>query len=348
LECEEIRTNDNAERLERISRAMAAYQGRASARSISAMPVLIAYEATWGEYKLSKRGDEYVFQFTIAPEIVREEGSYEPRWHYSYLNADAILDKFQTAKTPMEALDYLNQTGRFTLLGEEFSWSYFKRWQRFAYLVQEHDLLASAMLSGNHDGELGEALKALAGDRDSAFFDGTELKPIGTPAQLEERALWLLDSKNAEAISRQQIRKRAELFHACEWFRQPPDGACSIEWIPKNETDAQTISPLVDQDAMAEFLLPQEAMRPILFIQPSNTLQAIAAVIYADRISGVEYRVCEVCSELFEVGSRSEKKYCSRERCKNTAHQRRMRANRAKSQKKTANQKKGRRSNGSV
>jgi hypothetical protein len=327
---------------------MAAYQGGASARSISAMPVLIAFEATWGEYKLSRRGDEYVFQFTIAPEIVREEGSYEPRWRYSYLNADAILDKFQTAKTPTEALDFLNQTGRFSLLGEEFSWSYFKRWQRFAYLVQEHDMLASSMLSGNHDGETGEALKALAGNRGSAFFDGTELKPVGTPAQLEERALWLLDSENSETISKQSTRMAAALFNTCRWFRQPPDGACSIEWVPKNDPDAHTISPLVDQGAMAEFLLPQQAMRPILFIQPSNTLQAIAAVIYADRISGVEYRACEVCSNLFEVGTRGEKKYCSRERCKNTAHQRRMRANRAKAQKKIANQTKGRRSNGSV
>lgn len=323
----EIGINANAERLERINRAMAAYQGYASARSISAMPVLISYEATWGEYKLSKRGDEYVFQFTIAPEIVREEGDYSSRWHYSYLNADAILGGFQTVKTPMEALDYLNQTGRFTMPIEEFSWSYFKRWQRFAYLVQEHDTLASAMLSGNRDGELGEALKALAGDRCSTFFDGTELKPIGTPAQLEEHSSSLVDPTN-QTSGNQTRRMSADLSQACDWFRQPPDRACSIEWVPKNETDAQTISPLVDQGAMAQFLLPQEAMRPILFIQPLNTLQAIAAVIYADRISGVEYRVCEVCSELFKVGSRSEKKYCSRERCKNTAHQRRMRATR--------------------
>jgi hypothetical protein len=63
---------------------------------------------------------------------------------------------------------------------------------------------------------------------------------------------------------------------------------------------------------------------------PVCTLEAIAAAIYVRRIGGVEYRACEVCSDLFEVGTRGEKKYCSRERCKNTAHQRRMRANRLK------------------
>jgi hypothetical protein len=108
------------------------------------------------------------------------------------------------------------------------------------------------------------------------------------------------------------------------------------------------ISPLVDQGAMAEFLLPQETMRPILFIQPLNTLQAIAAAIYADRIPGVKCRVCDVCSELFEVGSRGEKKYCSRERCKNTAHQRRMRASRANARKKKAIQGEKEDNNGSL
>src|SRR6185437_11562365 len=101
----------------------------------------------------------------------------------------------------------------------------------------------------------------------------------------------------------------------------------------KSGEDCQMIDPLIDKGAIAEFLLPQEAMRPVLFIRPTNTLEGIASAIYADRIMGVEYRACEVCSELFEVGSRGEKKYCSRERCKNTAHQRRMRANRAKARK---------------
>ena len=99
---------------------------------------------------------------------------------------------------------------------------------------------------------------------------------------------------------------------------------------------------------MIEFLLPQDAMRPVLFIRATNTLEAIAAAIYADRIEGIEYRACEVCSDLFEVGTRDEKKYCSRERCKNTAHQRRMRANRAKARKKNSTQGEKEGNNGSL
>jgi hypothetical protein len=95
---------------------------------------------------------------------------------------------------------------------------------------------------------------------------------------------------------------KEERVELCKWFRQPPDKACSIEWVPKDDEDAEKISALIGEGAMAEFLLPQEAMRPILFIKPTNTLEAIAAAIYADRISGVECRACEICSELFEVG----------------------------------------------
>lgn len=309
---------------------MATYQGVASVGSISAMPVFIDYEASWGEFELSKRGEEYLFQFTLESKQVEEGNS---TWRHSRLNADAILGNFQNAKTPTQALDFLNQTGQFSTLTSRFSWSYFQRWQRLAYLLQEHDLLESAMRSGLWEGEFGEVLKALAGNQENTFFEGFELDPIGARAMSEKHTRWFLDPQNAERV-REEIRimneERAEL---CAWFRQPPDTACSVEWIPKNEDDYQTIFPLVANGAMAEFLLPQEAMRPVLFIQPTNTLEAIAAVIYADRISGVEYRACEVCSELFEVGSRDEKKYCSRERCKNTAHQRRMRANRAKARK---------------
>lgn len=318
---------------------MSAFHGNAAVGSISAMPVLIDYEATWGEFTLSKRGEEHVFRFMVESEPV-EEGNYDAPWKQSPLNADAILDNFQDAKTPTEALDFLNKTGLFSMLSVRFSWSYFRRWQRFAYLVQEHELLASTMRSAQWEGECGEVLKALSGDQTSTFFTGSELQPF-TNAQLDGRAQWLLDPKNAEQTKENQRIVDEERAELCAWFRQPPDKACSIEWIPKSDANRNAIDPLLEKGAMIEFLVPQEDMRPVLLIRPTNTLEAVAASIYADRIMGIEYRACEVCSELFELGSRGEKKYCSRERCKNTAHQRRMRANRAKALKLKATQTKG-------
>lgn len=325
------RCEERAERSMRVKRAMATYQSDLKIGSISAMPVLINFEAKpWCEFRLYKRGEEHVFTNAIEKGQVGDLG-YDLPTENVRLNSHAIRDDFQKVKTPMDALDFLNKTGRFSLLDVKIPWSYFKRWQRFAYLVQEHDSLADAMKSGNWAGECGEVLKALSGEQVSTFFDGSELQPIGSREQLEEHARWMVE--NADHV-REELRIIAEeRTKLCAWFRQPPDEACSIEWIPRNEEDAHSADAAVAGGTLVEYLFPQEAMRPVLLISPTNTLEAIAAAIYADRIEGVEYRACEVCSDLFEVGTRGEKKYCSRERCKNTAHQRRMRANRSKKRK---------------
>lgn len=338
-------TNQAAETAARLKRAMATYQIAPDVGSISAMPVLIEYEAEWLEYRHYMRGDEHVFDCSIKNGEPYDP-TFESEMQCSFLNASAILDDFQGAKTPLEVLDFLNKTGRFSMLDFRLTWSYFKRWQRFAYLVQEHDLLAAEMKRGKWSGEYGEVLRALNCDHPSTFFDGSELQPTAEGA--ESLARWMLDPTNAER-AREDLRilteERAKL---CLWFRQPPDDACSIEWIPKRAEDCKTVDPLVAKGAMIEFLLPQEAMRPVMFIRTTNTLEAIAAAIYADRIEGVEYRACEVCSDLFEVGTRGEKKYCSRERCKNTAHQRRMRASRANARKKKTTQEEKEGNNGSL
>jgi hypothetical protein len=326
----EIRSNQVAERIARIKRAMETYQIAPYIGSISAMPVLIEYETEWREYRHFKRGDEHVFDSTI-PASEEYDPDFATQMKSSFLNAHAILDDFQKAKTPLEVLDFLNKTGQFSLMDLRVTWSYFKRWQRFAYLVQEHDLLAVEMKRGSCSGELGEVLKCLSGDTMSTFFDGTELQP--TAEHAERIAQWRLDPKFVESVREGRRIESEERAKLCSWFRQPPDDAHSIEWIPKNAEDNVIVDPLVDNGAMIEFLLPRDAMRPVLFITARSTLEAIAAAIYADRIEGIEYRACEVCSDLFEVGTRGEKKYCSRERCKNTAHQRRMRANRAKAKK---------------
>jgi len=323
LEDSNILSAETAARSARVKKAMATYEGNGEVGSISAMPVLIDYWADWGEFQLSKRGEEHIFQFTDISEVAEDESE----WRASSLNAHALLVAFKKAKTPIDALDFLNKTGKLAVLGYRFTWSYFKRWQRFAYLVQEHDLLASAQKEGLSSGECGEALKALCGDKETRFFDGTEIP--STPEGAVRLAKWTEDPKNVQRFREELDIVAKENARLCTWFRQPPNEACSIEWIPKSLEDCQAVDSAVAKGAMIEFLLPQRAMRPVLFIRPTNTLEAIASAVFADRIQGVEYGACEVCSDLFEVGTRGEKKYCSRERCKNTAHQRRMRANRS-------------------
>jgi hypothetical protein len=133
-------------------------------------------------------------------------------------------------------------------------------------------------------------------------------------------------NRSLQKGERAKILRRRELWN---WFRQPTGKARSIEWIPKSahSEDGELISKLQAGGAMIEYLVPRDRLQPIFLIRPAYTLEAIAASVFADRANGVEYRSCECCKELFPVGSRKTKLYCNKERCKNTAHQRRKRAN---------------------
>ena len=205
------------------------------------------------------RGDEHVFDCTFRKGDEYDHPSFALEMHPSFLNASAILDDFQDAKSPLEVLDFLNKTGRFSMLDSRMTRSCFKSWQRFAYLVQEHDLLAAGMKRGSWTGECGEVLKSLSGDSLSTFFDGTDLKPSAENA--ERLAQWMLEPKFAEDIREQHRIIAEERAKLCLWFRQPSDDACAIEWIPKRAEDCKTVDPRVAKGAMIEFLLPQEAIR---------------------------------------------------------------------------------------
>ena len=135
------------------------------------------------------------------------------------------------------------------------------------------------------------------------------------------------DIRNSlQESERKMTQRRRELW---SWFRQPNGNACSIEWIPTNEQprDDELIRKLQAGGAMIEYLVNRDRLRPVFLVRPSYTLQAIAAAVFADRANGVEYRQCELCKDLFRVGSHKNKLYCDKKSCKNTAHQRRKRAN---------------------
>ncbi|MFZ0662495.1 MAG: hypothetical protein WAM66_07385 [Acidobacteriaceae bacterium] len=289
-------SKESRDALVRLKNAMDAYQNAPTKRTISAMDVLVSYVAIVGRVQHRKRGEEHVFRISVE-ELVEKP-----------LNVYAVRDEFLRVKEWSEALVFLETTGLFSP-SSSITWSEFKKWQRFAYLVQEHDALAAALRDHHRgvsprflDSEFGKVITSLIGIDANSFFEGS-------PSARQERTLRDL----------------------CAWFRQPPEEASSVEWVPMSHEDREAVwrrlRQLRQSSAILQFFLPKGALRPYLLIRPHYTLQAIAAAIYADRIHGVEYRACEMCKALFKVGAHKEKKYCDRERCKNRAHQQNRRAN---------------------
>jgi hypothetical protein len=307
----------------RVKNAMDAFQSAPAERTVSSMEVVIWYVAIVGWVKHSKRGEEHVFRITRE----FKDGSRGEEWQEKVLNAYALRDEFLRVKDWSGALEFLGSTGDFSPLSDTITWTEFQRWQRFAHLVQEHDELAAEMQSNQCSGELGEVLKALTGIYSSSFFD------VPKTPESELEAKWRKDPEISSMIQRGIAHQERMLQDLCASFREPAADAYSIQWIPRDEKNRKAVLKKLNLGgAMIEFLLPQNALKPVLLIRPSNTLQAIAAAIYGDRINGVEYRACEMCKALFKLGAHKEKKYCDRETCKNRAHQKNRRANQKRNQ----------------
>jgi hypothetical protein len=303
-----------------MQEAMDAARNVSPEQSISAMPVVVVYSARIGRTDHFKRGDEHFFRITY-----RMEQGDGFQWTDKQLIARAVRDEFLKVSNWSEAYDFLSATGSFSRLSDTVTWSEFQRWQQFASLVLEHQTLASTVQSNDWTGELAEVLKALTGIYPSTYF------PFhGAPVSDQDRA-WTEKHLQQhpdmrESIARGQQRAEQSRHELYSWFRQPPPSAYSIEWIPKLEQDAVTVLPKLQMGGgMIEFLLPREALRPVLVIRATNTLEAVAAAIFADYSNGVEYRACEFCNRLFPVGRQKGKRFCNEKRCKNSAHSRRVR-----------------------
>jgi len=311
----------NESQFQHIARAREAFEAAPKEQPVSALPVVIVYQARLERVEHFMRGGEHVFSFTD----VKED---DPNAHFSderHRNAHAVRDAFLGVKTPIEALDFLSNTGRFSPLDQKITWGEFQRWQRFAYLVQLHTPLMAATIEGQLSGEHVEVLKALTGDSifRSSFFDIPE-----TPEEFEPFARLLRDPpemvSGIQAWRRIQEQRQCELW---EWFHQPP---LSIEWISASKEAEQRAMLHFKEKGfgpwMIEFLLAKKELRPVILIRPAYTLQAIAAAIYADRITGVEYRVCSSCERLIKIRAHGTKAYCDQPRpCKGNAHKARQR-----------------------
>ncbi len=315
-----------AERETRLNQTFEAFRSVQEKQDISAMPIVISYTATIGRVEYDRRGGEPVFTFTTEREDDRTVHQVEEVPENVY----AIRDEFLRIKKPEQAPEFLRKTGRFSPLSNTITWSEFEKWRRFAFLVQEHEQLASAMKEAQLNGECAEVLKALNGDSifHSSFFD---VPDTGAGAEFDAHK-----RKHPEIVAGIQKGKRIQEDRRRElwaWFRHPPG---SIEWIPNSMRAEQRVMRFLKDSRkhgrpgpwMIEFLLPKEDLKPMILIQPAYTLQAIGAAIYADRIQGVEYRPCDSCGELIKIGVHSSKRYCDSSRpCKATAHKERQREN---------------------
>jgi hypothetical protein len=122
------------ERFKRLKEARSAFQSIPEERALSVMPIDVHYVAHVGQVQLVKRADEFVF--TIC-HTVRDDVSKEQWWEEVLQDAFAIRDNFLKIKTPSEALDFLSQTGQFSPLHFNLTWSEFQRWRRFAWTLED-------------------------------------------------------------------------------------------------------------------------------------------------------------------------------------------------------------------
>jgi hypothetical protein len=313
------------QRLENLHEMVAAFENAASDQTMSEVKVVVIYKAQIERVEHYSRDSEHVFRFT-------DEKRDAPTSHFSVeltRNADGIRDEFLKINAWHGAFDFLSNSGLFSPIGREVTWSTFKRWQEFALLGQEHTRLKDATNLAELSGECAEALKALTGDSSFAsnFFNDCE---IPQPSEADEWATqYSRDHPESIPLINQGMRLRESAHRdLCSWFRRPP---VSLELIPRSKEAEQKVELHYQENGfgpwMIEFILPLKELRPILVIRPRYALQAVGAAIYADRANGVEWRKCawDKCPNTFKVGKAKTKKYCGRDSCKNSAHSQTLR-----------------------
>ena len=249
-----------ARRAHEIESRFGRYRSTAKQYSVGPMPVVVDYTAVVGRVEFFKRGEEHIFiQTKTIPDRSGE------RWEEVCESAYSIRDEFLKVKTVGEAIEFLQKTGEFSPLRPRLAWTEFQKWQRFAWLVQEHSELAASMQSNEWSGDYAEALKALTGIYPSSFFDGCENalylneKPINSPAadlrRLEKLSRKSRDATNHEEWLNAYEREKEELMdqHASEWYEQDKEQRLrdlykwfikppvTIAWQPIDEDAAQKI-----------------------------------------------------------------------------------------------------------
>jgi hypothetical protein len=304
-------------------------------RIISAMPIVVSYIATLGSVTRTVHSGEVVF-------VTSRTVPGSERWAELPLDVYSVRDEFLSVQGERQALDFLRATGEFLPGGDHISWINFKRWQRYAELVMERESLTSVLENAiarrsnrktDPAGELSEVLKMLTGLYPHTYF-GKRPQPL-TEEELERlrraSAITTATQESAEMSYRECLAAIEASERSIEnrqreletWFREPPPQAYSIQWIPR-EPDEELGRKMQHGGAMIEFLRIKQELEPVLLIRPTNTIEAIAAAIYAERIAGVRFGKCPGCNTRFEVNAHKDKTYCGT-KCKETVKKRRQR-----------------------
>lgn len=273
-----------AQRQAEIQSKYGTYLGSGQVRySVDSMPIVLDYTATVGGVEYFKRGEEYIF----IPKRALPDGQYGEQWESVRESPYSIRDEFFKVKTVEQAMEFLRKTGEFSPLRPRLTWTEFQKWQRFAWLVQEHNELAAAMQSREWSGEHSEVLKALTGIYPSSFFDGCEdalyqrEQPKSDPAaealRLEELSQQCREAANHEEFLNARERETQELTaqyardkyeqeseqrrrDLWQWFIKPP---VRIEWGPVDEAAAEHILKL-HTDSATGIALPIVEESPLL------------------------------------------------------------------------------------
>jgi hypothetical protein len=278
--------------------------GKMKSRALSAMPIIVHYRAQVGHYDHRVQGTEELFSYSLLPlsaeekeELLRSTAElWKPeqlalltaggRYDDQVLDVLSLTDSFCAIKTPEEARDWLDRCGRFSPLSDTVTWSEFQGWQHITRLIQER-------------GPLVKAVETL----------GSENAVKIRKCKEEIEALLFIGGLNYSTFFGPDSCEQHRILGS--WFGRPPAKMLRVEFLPRritkqitNQLDlSDSILGLREGGLMWEFLLEPDKLRPVLVIACNYAIQAIAATLYAERISGAKFKRCagDRCDIIFEL-----------------------------------------------
>ena len=262
-------------------------------RALSALPIRIEYYLPVEKHYSERIGDDFEF----GP-VSRMVNHYDPQlWKRAKrsfsLDPYAIRSAFDAIVDERSALRFLDNSGVFwpyrqVRLSHLFQW---KNYFKYLRLPPEQTM-------ANPQGS--KAWLTCSGFQDLFF---TNMPSIVSPA--DEK--WmdreeLKDRRREDMLIKQALRRFA--FNPERLHGSVPNvgDVMSLEW---HKVGDQTYMPCEPARQWKG-----EEHKPFLLVEVGNAVEAVAATIYADRISGVSYGVCKRCGKFFKVKSGHGQQFC--------------------------------------
>ncbi len=290
-------------------------------RTLSALPIRIDYRSPQSLHICRPQGSDYLFceaPFTMQGVSAPATEAEISAWHQqpeaqgfreqTHLDPFAIREAFFAVEDPTTATRFLSDAGSFWPF-REVLWSQFQKWQAFFRWLQVPYEKAQ---------QSDEGRKAWRAAEDYDHFFVEALVPD-----------WVRED-DADGYRQITAHRRQRLIHLHHFAMRPerlPGHCLSIQWSAAGDTSFQPAPPVPMHKGKEQ--------KPYLSIEVHNILEAIAATVYADRCSGVEYERCKECGKLFRVESGHGQVFCppppypstvKTSACKNRYTQRQRRA----------------------